>query len=360
MAEVSRQSIPLDQADIDYIKQFPPRKWRTALKMRYNDLLFQSVNPENGKIKAGWKDVQQINLPSSGGGDSRPYTIDTGMRAVVKKLKSLGYDLRGINDANKTIPYFNPMSSETANKIMTRLKKTDPEYTGGERGKSYAPENMQPNVAFFSPNQNASRRDDIEPTESFPFAKHNYEASKDEIDQEIQKIMERSFFSGMESKKDSVLYPNVLWWSQPNRYQELYQKINRRILLNWKNPLVHTEEGRMKFIHNEIRKVVQNGVAGRRTLEKMRNIGHDVNSLFSKINPETNAKWTPIEVKQALVRPTRSQGDVGTPYYQQKGGELPIDKARQYPGSSTKPPYGGKWGRERPGGGWLAAHKIIL
>jgi hypothetical protein len=351
MAEVSRQSIPLDQADIDYIKQFPPRKWRTALKMRYNDLLFQAVNSD-GKIKSGWNDVQQINLPSSGRGDSRPYTIDTGMRAVVKKLKSLGYDLRGINDANKTIPYFTPMSSKTANQIMTRLKKTDPEYTGGERGKSYAPENMQPNVAFFSPNQNASRRDDIEPTDksmSGIMGKHNYEVSKDEIEQQVQKIMERSF-SGMESKKDSVLYPNVLWWSQPNRYKELWQKINRRILLNWKNPLVHTEEGRMKFIHNEIRKVVQNGVAGRRTLEKMRNIGHDVNSLFSKINPETNAKWTPIEVKQALARPSGTNSpNASSDYYHQRGRTVadlsPLPSADAH----------SQWSSDV-----LAAHKIIL
>ena len=283
--------------------------------MRYNDFLFQAVNPANGRIKAGWDDIQSVNI-SSGRVGPKSYLVNTGMREVVKKLKSLGYDLRGINDSNKTIPYFTPMSKFTANSIIKKLKQSDPEYRPAGRGKTVVPKNMQPDVVFFSPNKQMSRRDDIEPTETSKKAvtgRSNYETSKNEIEQQVQKIMEYSFSN---ANKNSVLYPNMLWWSEPSRYSELWKKINERILLNWKNPIVHTQKGRISFIRNEISKVIQNGVAGRRTLTTMRKKGFDVNALFSRINPQTKSTWTPDEVKQALER--SSSGELGQDYYNKR------------------------------------------
>jgi len=90
-AVIGRNSIPMDQDDVDYLSQFPNHFWIDAIKQRYNDLLLKAIDgvatdPITIKVHtrrhgmAGQGGIQQIQ-------------VNARMDKLLNKLKNLGYDL---------------------------------------------------------------------------------------------------------------------------------------------------------------------------------------------------------------------------------------------------------------------------
>jgi len=179
MAMISKSEIFIDQEDIAYLKQFPLKDWVRALKMRYNDLILLSTNM--GELKKEWQDVQNISMTYYG--SDYQMKVNTRMKKLIKKLKSLNYDLSGTNSQNKESLYYNPMKIELAYKLVNNListiqpdvlnkyKEEYKKYSSQNKSKSILTKlnnmlNPEPNVVYFIPNKTKLKRNDPAPNES--------------------------------------------------------------------------------------------------------------------------------------------------------------------------------------------------
>lgn len=298
MAVVARQPMPIDEDDIAYLKQFPVRLWPHALKMRYNDFLFDALDAD-GDLRSDWMDQQSI--PVGRGFQLKHLKVKIGLPKVVEKLNKYGYDLRGVNKETRIFPYYTPMSDGLAQKLVKQLKKSDPDFKPLGRGKSVDSINPQPNAVNFSPNHNETRRDDLEPTSyvgHWPLGhdkRDQFASMKKQIEAEVKTQV---------GELANHHHINAKWWMQPDNYNELVNRIIERIWLNWNNQdlKLDTPTGRKQFIHLEIyRKALQGGIIPHRQYDKFsKEYGFDVSNLTKTVNLATGKNWTPEEIKDVV------------------------------------------------------------
>ena len=272
MAVVGKKKVPIDQDDINYLKQFPMympslssgrpnpaaptghvNAWVKALKLRYNDFILDSVG-QDGNLKSEWKDIKEISFLG------KSMTIDTGMAKLIQKLKNLGFDLRGMNSQTRESLYYGLMSPIVADQTIKRLVAAD----------------LKPNVVFTSPNQMQTKRDDIEPdTPKISKAKEEFNKQKPQIENEA-----RQAFEGITKNTKN---PNIFWWRVPEHYNQLIEKMVDKIWMVWNIPGYHYPEGRKPFLTNEAVKAMQNGLISRKRWEHLRNYkDFDLFYLLSK------------------------------------------------------------------------------
>lgn len=299
MAMVSRQKITLDQDDINYLKQFPiGPDWTRALKLRYNDLIYQSTI--QGDLRSDWTDQQNITL-SGNRGNKKTYTVNTGMSQLINKLKNYNFDLTGTNSTNKESLFYSPMQSTLAGKLIKNLISTIPSeeierYKKAERSgqQNYKVLNQmlnpRPDVVEFSPNYLKSKRNDSEP------GMENSESLRNEFvnkRKEISDIINISI-----SHLNGMKQPNALYWLQNS--DKLFDGLYEYIWMNWKDENFRDITKLPKIVHLKIRGYLQQGVISRRNYEGLKKIGLNTYDLLSQKNPSTGQNWSLDDIKKVV------------------------------------------------------------
>lgn len=310
MAMVSKSEIFIDQEDIAYLKQFPLKDWNRALKLRYNDLIFQCT--EMGELKKGWNDIQVVKIIHYT--TTYEIEVDTKMKNLIYKLKSLNYDLTGTNPINNESLFYKPMTYHLAHKIFLNLKSTiDQEklkkyiiqYNNKFNLHSNFNENKnlliklnklldpKPNIVYFKPNHLKLKRNDPAPNEKETFAlKNKFDQMKPAILAALEKNMKH-----MELYYKNI---NVFYWKR--RYKELITYVLEYIWNNFKDEKYHSIDYIYKAIYNLLLSKFQNGILSRRNDNSLKERGIDVYSLLSKINPSTNKNWTVSDIEKVLTK----------------------------------------------------------
>jgi hypothetical protein len=310
MAMISKTQIFIDQEDIAYLKQFPLKDWGRALKLRYNDLIFECT--QMGELKKGWNDIRTVKITHFT--TTYEIEVDTKMKNLIYKLKSLNYDLTGTNPINNESLFYKPIASALAHKLFINLKSTiSPEklkkyifkFNKKFNLKSNFNENKnllnelnnildpKPNVVYFQPNYMKLKRNDPAPNEDSTFnLKNKFNQMKPAILAALGKNMRN-----MESSYKNI---NVFYWKR--RYKELVTYVLDFIWNNFKEEKYHDVEYIFKAVYNLLLSKFQNGAISRRNDQSLKERGVDVYLLLSNINPSTNKNWTISDIEKVLKK----------------------------------------------------------
>lgn len=312
MAMISKSQIYLDLEDIIYLEQFPLKDWPHALKLRYNDLILACT--EMGELKKGWQDEQVISLKYYA--SEYEMKVNTRMKNLIEKLKSLNYDLTGTNSQNNESLFYNPISLPLAYKLIKNLTSTiQPdvlnkykiEYRKYFLGKNKIDLNSnkpilvklnsmlnpQPNVVYFMPNKMKLKRNDPVPYETETIGlKNKFNQIKPAILAALEKNMKN-----MESSYKNI---NVFYWKR--RYKELVTYVLDFIWNNFKEEKYHDVKYIFKAVYNLLLSKFQNGAISRRNDQSLKERGVDVYLLLSNINPSTNKNWTISDIEKVLTK----------------------------------------------------------
>lgn len=309
MAMVSKSQIYLDDEDIAYLKQFPLKDWNRALKLRYNDLIFKCT--EMGNLKEDWSDNQTVSI--SYHGITYQLQVNTRMISLIKKLKSLNYDLTGTNETNNESLYYKPIDITLAHKLIEKLLATmTPNFIEKykEEYKKHFPTfkidfnsnkkillelsyilDPKPNIVYFSPNYLIHKRNDPAPNEESTI---DLKRKFDEIKPAILAALDKNF-SNMTKYYKNI---NVLYWK--SKYPELRTHVIDYIWNNFKDEKYHNIDYIFKAIYNLLLSKFQNGLISRRNMDSLKERGVDLYSLLNQINPSTKKNWTLKNIQSVL------------------------------------------------------------
>ena len=305
MAVVSRQPLAIDEDDITYLKQFPFHAWSQALKARYNDLIFKAV--QYGELKKDWSDEQPITY---GKMHKKTIVVNTGISALIQKLKNHGFDLSGTNDTNQESVFYKPMEMQTAVKTIASLVKTIPQ-SEKEKYKNLKlkgiPDqelnqviNPAPNQVTFSPNHLQTRRNDIEPTDDKDY-RASFEVAKPKIINLINKNIELLKNKG---------HINAVYWHSQSK--KLFDTLYQYVLTNWKEEDFRNLNSLQLKVANKLRTILQNGIISRRDNNTFNKMGLNTYGLLNKVNPNTGQNWTIDDIQGVM----RNHSDNGQRYSQ--------------------------------------------
>lgn len=290
-AVVSRQKIFIDEADIAYLKQFRLADWSSALFQRYGKLIYDAT--DHGELRPDWNDEQVITIKIARA--TRQYTVNTGMKALIQKLKSLGYDLSGTNSFSKTSLYYKPMKMDVATTTIKKLLETIPEehktqLQNTPKSLLHKVINPQPNVVGFTPNYLMTRRNDVEPGVEANASLH------DEFEKMQPQIMD---VIGTAIKRlESLRHPNATYWLQ--NHEKLSDLLFDYVRLNWNDKQFRDMNRLFVMVQNKIKTYLQSGVISRRHHQELMQRGLNVHDLFSRVNPSTGQNWTMDDVSGVL------------------------------------------------------------
>lgn len=265
-----------------------------------------------GELKKGWNDIQTVKITHF----TTTYAIevDTKMKNLIYKLKSLNYDLTGTNPINNESLFYKPIANALAHKLFINLKSTiNPEklkkyifkFNKKFNLKSNFNENKnllnelnnildpKPNIVYFMPNKMKLKRNDPVPYEAETL---NLKNKFDQIKPVILAALEKNM-RNMESSYKNI---NVFYWKR--RYKELVTYVLDFIWNNFKEEKYHDVKYIFKAIYNLLLSKFQNGMLSRRNDQSLKERGIDVYLLLSNINPSTNKNWTISDIEKVLTK----------------------------------------------------------
>jgi hypothetical protein len=254
--ERSRETdVRFDQDDIAYLNQFPTHFQQKALAIRYSELLCSALDKQ-GNIIPSWDDNRTVTIKG------RSFNVDTGISKLIDRLSSAGYDL------------------QSACQIGTTLAKSGANILNKWRSRSG--DKFEPGISGFRSNwpQKAINHD-------------MWTQIKDAVIEEGQRNLEivlKRF-----SKPTQALYINYLYWSQPEKKQELYDGLIQYMEEVSKHPnLPHdltTKMGRSYYIYNFLVSRMQRGYVPVVRIKSAMKVGLDLKQLYaSGMKPERMAK----------------------------------------------------------------------
>lgn len=292
MASVSRQKIFLDDDDMAYLKQFPSQFWASALRQRYNELIYKAL--DHGQLRSDWSDTQTLKVHGPGGGmdvKGREFTVNTGISKLIKRLKMMNYDFSGTNSNNSESLYYSPMSKHTAQSVVKQLKQSAEEM---KNEKGHINLDALQNTVSFSPNHLLSKRNDYEP------GQEEHMSQRDEFDKLRPSIIKLvDMFLINLSQSDHI---NGRFWSQGEKREEVINYFLSHIWQNWKDPVYHKIDYIKKVIFNRGRNLLQSGAMSRRTNDYLTKQGTNPTQLMNKINPKTGMPYSVRDIENFAKR----------------------------------------------------------
>ena len=295
MAFTSKMPIIMDEEDINYLQKFPSYLWNLAIQARYSDLILKAVN-KNGEIKRDWNDERIMTFNCYG--KKFTFKIDSGISKLIKKLKSLRYEIKSPDSKNMTALYYSPMKREKSLEITNKARKFP---IGPERefitidGKKILAANPQivPGFARFVPNKFEHIRNDFNEDEK-ELERKIWQPIEEEVKKEAEEILEIMLRNLRQP--ENKLYINWYYWEKPENRMKLLQKAVEKIRLNLKSPATRTSSGRKNIIRQLYSSEFQRGFIGKTKINSLANKGIDINSMLNQINPNTNKFYTPEEL----------------------------------------------------------------
>jgi hypothetical protein len=264
-AMISRDAIPMDQDDINYLNQFPKHFWINAIKQRYNDLLLQAIN---GGITDPVSVTVRTATPGISSGGTQTFNVNARMDKVLKKLKNLGYDLSDPHPETQTLSNMKLMNREQARTLIKNWLNYSQQQ--GSRGlmpgfARFTPTKLEKVVqSYDNPQDNEARRKWIE----------LQPVVKQEVEHYTKLFIKRL------SYPENPLHLNYYYWSE--RPDELIQGASKRIQDNLANPKIFDPIIRRNLINNYLSSAGQKGHANRRMLVNAKDKGMDIPGLIKK------------------------------------------------------------------------------